>query len=156
MVVPLDFDGLIREGVHDATVEEVEASFGRSMASDRRSRLLQNLKEYISELKSSGWSFALIINGSFAMACVDEPNDIDLILVLPPDWDLAADLKPADYALVSRHQVFARFQIEVFPVREHSLELANWTEFFSQVNVKWCQRFGWSLQMKKGLVRVIA
>jgi hypothetical protein len=33
-------------------------------------------------------------------------------------------------------------------------ELGEWVEFFSQVNVKWCDSLGIPLGTKKGLVRI--
>src|SRR5262245_47107394 len=75
-------------------VEAIEAHFGRFQRSDRRTRLFGKLRDYVRAVERAACGTSVIVNGSFVMACVDEPEDIDLILVLPTDWDLAADLKP--------------------------------------------------------------
>jgi hypothetical protein len=33
------------------------------------------------------------VDGNFVMRCVDEPDDIDVVLVLAADWDLSAELQ---------------------------------------------------------------
>src|SRR5262245_43049395 len=40
-------------------------------------------------ITQAGCGTSVILDGSFVMACVDEPDDIDLILILPPDWLVA-------------------------------------------------------------------
>src|ERR1700722_8733334 len=101
------FDGrnLLPRGVHDGNLEEVAASFAGFQKSDRRIRLYGALRAYLNELQRAACASAVIIDGSFIMACVEEPEDIDLIVVLPPDWDLAADLKPYVYNVLSKRRV---------------------------------------------------
>ena len=83
-----------------------------------------------------------------------EPDDIDLILILPADWDATADLKPYQYNLVSKQRVKKAYEIDVVPVHLGSVRQHDWTAFFSRVNVKWCEQFGWPNRSTKGLVRV--
>ena len=59
--------------------------------------LFAKLTEYVDAVKKAACGQSVIIDGSFVMACIDEPDDIDLVLVLPPDWDMQADLKPYQY-----------------------------------------------------------
>ena len=88
------------------------------------------------------------------MLTLDEPEDIDLILVLPKDWDMTADLKPYQYNLVSKQRVRKEYAIEVYPVRAGSTEENRWMNFFGRVNVKWCEEFGWPDETTKGIVRL--
>jgi hypothetical protein len=88
------------------------------------------------------------------MTCVDEPEDIDLILVLPADWDATAELPLYQYNLLSKKRVKQEFGLEVFVVRNTSVQEQQWIDFFSQVNPKWRELFGWSGESTKGLVRV--
>lgn len=146
---------LLPDGVHDATLAEVEKLFARFQKSDRRMRLFRKLRDYLTAIKKAGCGTSVILDGSFVMACVDEPSDIDLILVLPTDWDIAADLKPYQYNLVSRRRVRKEYRFDVFVVKPGSAEEQGWTEQFSRVNVKWCIKFGWPQRSKKGIVRVM-
>jgi hypothetical protein len=88
------------------------------------------------------------------MSCVDEPNDIDVILVLARDWDLTADLQPFQYNLLSKRGVKRDFPIEVFPVMEGSDAEKKWTEYFLQINIKWYESHGFAIGSRKGLVRI--
>jgi hypothetical protein len=155
MPLVLDANGMLPMGVHDASMEEVEEQFARFQRSDRRMKLFAGLRAYAQEIKRAGVGMSIVINGSFVMASVDEPEDIDAVLTLPGDWDLAADLKPFQYNLVDRKSVRKAYHIDVYPVREGSVEQVRWLDFFSQVNFKWCRHFGWPADTKKGLVRVM-
>jgi hypothetical protein len=88
---------LLLPGVHDVTMDTVKEQFGRFQKSERRMTLFAKLTEYVDAVKKAACGQSVIIDGSFVMACIDEPDDIDLVLVLPPDWDMQADLKPYQY-----------------------------------------------------------
>jgi Family of unknown function (DUF6932) len=154
MALAFDERLLLPAGVHEATLNEVEAHFARFQKSDRRLKLFRKLRDYLTEVKKAACGTAVILDGSFVMACVDEPKDIDLILVLPGDWDTTADLKPYQYNLVSRRRVKREYGLDVFPVRPDSAREKEWIDFFSQVNGKWCLEFGWPKRTSKGIVRV--
>ena len=51
MIPPL-VDGVLPEGIHDCTIDEIEQMFGRFRRSDRRIRLMEKLKAYLIEAKS--------------------------------------------------------------------------------------------------------
>ena len=74
--------------------------------------------------------------------------------ILPPDWDATADLKPYQYNLVSKQRVKKAYRIDVVAVHPGSVREHDWTAFFSRVNVKWCEQFGWPNRSTKGLVKV--
>jgi hypothetical protein len=154
--MPLLFDDrqLLVSGVHDTTLEVVEEHFSRFQRTGRRIKLFGRLCDYLAAVKKAGSGNAAIIDGSFVMACIDEPEDIDLILILPPEWDETAELQPYQYNLVSKKRVKQEFGLEVFAVLSGSPREEQWIGFFSQVNPKWRQLFGWPEETKKGIVRV--
>jgi hypothetical protein len=88
------------------------------------------------------------------MACVDQPEDIDLIVVLQKEWDWRADLRPYQYNLVSKRRVKREFGLDVFVVENGSADETKWLRFFARVRTDWCKLFGWRLKSRKGLVRV--
>lgn len=154
MSLDLDEKGILTVAVHDISLDELEDLFGGFQRSNRRVTLFVKLKEYVDALRKAdipGW---LIVDGSFVMGCVDEPDDIDVVLVLPSDWDIAADLKPYQYNLVSKRDVKRNFPIEVFPALEGSDAEKRWTEYFLQVNVKWYEPHKFASGSQKGLVRI--
>lgn len=97
MALVFDERGLLPAGVHEAGVDEVDERFTRFQRSDRRIKLFGKLRDYLEAVKKAECGIAVILNGSCVMGCVDEPEDIDLILVLPQDWDMGAELKPYQY-----------------------------------------------------------
>jgi hypothetical protein len=155
--MPLTFDehGILPPGVHDATLAEIEASFARFQKSDRRIKLFERLKAYLAELGTTGWQCEVIIDGSFVMPPVDEPNDIDIILVLPANWDMSQNLKPFEYNVVDKAFTKKEYQVEVFAVAAGSEREARVRSLFDQVRPEWCHRFGWALGSLKGFVRII-
>jgi hypothetical protein len=155
--VPLTFDerGLLAPGVHDAALAEVEASFARFQRSDRRIQLFEKLKAYLAELGQTGWACEVILDGSFVMPPVDEPNDIDLILVLPADWDMFQPLKPFEYNVVSKKFTRREYQIDVLPAPAGSQAEREYRLLFEGIRIEWCRRFGWPAGSTKGLVRVV-
>src|SRR5262249_35341387 len=103
----------------------------------------------------AGWDATVILNGSFVMECVDTPSDIDLVLVLPPGWNMNAELKPFEYNLVSRKRVRREYRIDAFAVRAGSQEEQQWLRYFQQLNPKWNQKLRVPLETKKGLIKIV-
>jgi hypothetical protein len=155
--MPLTFDarGLLEPGPHAATLAEVEEAFARFQRSDRRITLFAKLKRYLAELKQTGWACHLILDGSFVMPMVDEPNDIDVILVLPADWDLTRELRPFEYNVVDKMFTKREYDIEVIAAPAGSEREARIRQLFDQVRPEWCRLFGWRVGSLKGLVRIV-
>lgn len=156
--MPLNFDarGLLPPGVHDATLDEVKQSFAQFQRTDRRLTLFDKLKAYLAEVAKTGWACQVVIDGSFIMPAVDEPNDIDMILVFPSDWDLTSSLRPFEYNLVSKSFTKREYKVEVFAVTDGSARHHHFLGFFAQVREEWCRKFGWPDDTIKGLVRVVS
>ena len=117
--------------------------------------LFAKLRGYLAAVKKAGCGTAVILDGSFVMGCVDEPEDIDLILVLPEDWGNLSELKPYQYNLVSKRRVRQEYGLDLLVATPGSVQEQDWTTFFGRVNVKWCRYFRWPEESTKGIVRVI-
>ena len=124
--------GFLPEGVHECTVTEVQQRFGAFQASDRRPRLFEQLEAFLVAARESGLVRHVVIDGSFVTA-EPGPNDIDLILIIAGDYDLAADLSPSQYNILSKTRVRKRFGFDLVAVRENSSELDEAVGFFEQV-----------------------
>ncbi len=81
------------------------------------------------------------LGGSFVTDKPD-PNDIDLILVVPAAHDFAADLTPAEYNVLSKRRVVSRFRIDVLVARAGSEEYRRYIAFFQQVRLEPNRRKG--------------
>jgi hypothetical protein len=113
--------------------------------------------QFVSEVAKLIPDASIIIDGSFVMACVDEPDDIDLLLVLPADWNMSAELNPFVYNLVAKHMVKRRFGLDAFTAVEGSQREAEFIEFFGKVNVKWHRPpLNLPVSLSKGIVRIVS
>ena len=146
--------GLLPPGIHNATMAEIEDRFGRFQQTTRRRDLFRKLNEYVCEIQAVDWSVDLVINGSFVMTNVDEPNDIDVILILPEDWDFTAEVKPFEYNLLARRRIQRRYELDLFGVPRNSETEKNMVDFFSQVRSEWCDRLQIPYSQEKGLIRI--
>jgi hypothetical protein len=147
--------GLLPSGIHTCTLAELESRLGAFQRSDRRIQLCRRLREYLRALRKTAWNVHLLIDGSFVMSRVDEPNDIDMLLVLPPDWNRLADVLPGEYNLLSKRRVRRSFGFDVYPVLAGSSEESDWIAFFSRLSARWCDELGLPKDALKGLVRLL-
>ena len=147
MAIPdLDDDGFLPEGVHECSVDELQQRFGGTHHGDRRSALFAKLVDYIQELRSTRMATRLIVDGSF-VTNKTEPNDVDLVLILPTNHDFTAVLHPFEYNVLSRRRVFKRYAFDVLVARENSPELLEYVEFFQQIRGR--------ADRRKGILKVL-
>ena len=145
MLPPFNEHGLLPDGIHDCTLEEVESRFGSFQGSDRRPQLWAQFREFFREAKATGLVDAVLLNGSFVTGGA-EPNDIDLILVVLAKHDFARDLSPAEYNVLSAQRVKQRHKLDVLVARENSDQYRRYLRLFQQVRLEPDQT--------KGIVRI--
>ena len=91
MELVFDERKLLLPGVHDVSMDTVKEYFGKFQRADRRTNLFAKFDEFVEAVKKAACpAAAVIIDGSFVMGCIDEPDDIDLVLVFPHGWDMQA------------------------------------------------------------------
>jgi hypothetical protein len=147
MPIPaLNEHGLLPPGIHDCTLAEIEERFGQFHRSDRRCRLFERLKRFHCQATSTGFVLAIIVDGSFVTS-KDEPNDIDLVLVVVPTHDSTADLRPFEYNVVSKKRVLREFGFDIVVDIDGTPALAEHVEFFARVREQ--------ASVTKGLLRVM-
>lgn len=133
MAIPdLDDDGLLPVGLHECSIEELKEAFGRFNDSDRRPRLFKDLARYLDEVAEADVGRYLVVNGSFVTAKPD-PNDIDVLLVLRDDLDLARPVPPYEYNARSKKYVRREFGLDLFPVFENDASFDQMIGIFRQV-----------------------
>jgi hypothetical protein len=133
MAIPsLDPDGFLPVGLHDCTFDQIALAFGSFQGSDRRPQLFARLCALVREATDVKFIRSILVDGSFATAKPD-PNDIDLILVLSKAPDLAADLLPHEYTLISKRRVQKRYGFDMVAVREETVEFEEAVAFFERV-----------------------
>ncbi|MEZ6192004.1 MAG: hypothetical protein R3C45_12060 [Phycisphaerales bacterium] len=148
--------GLLAPGIHDADIEMVETCYGSFQGSDRRCKLFETLKRFIGDVQCAIPGAVVYIDGSFVMACVDKPSDVDIVLVLPPSYDLEADVTPAEYNLISAKSAKRTYRFDVRSALSGSEAETQWLEYFQQTNPKWDHELSRQLPRKKGIVRLVS
>jgi hypothetical protein len=92
MIPGFDEHGYLPQGIHRATLGEIEARFG--IESELRRVQMQSLYWLVDLARRAGIE-RIILNGSF-VTDTDEPNDVDCVLLIgarfPADPDAAAEL----------------------------------------------------------------
>ena len=133
-MIPELEEGVLPEGIHSCTVDEVEQTFGRFSHSDRRPRLTESLRSYIQAARTAGIAVGVLIDGSYITGKA-EPNDIDLVLVLRSDFDLAAELTPMEYNVQSKRMVRKLYKFDILTAVEGSATYDEYVGLFSQVRL---------------------
>ena len=133
MPIPaLNEHGLLPAAIHDCTLDELKSRFGSFQISDRRNQLFRRFERFVADAQAAQFPRSLLIDDSFVTS-EPAPNDIDLVLVLSRSHDVAADLPPGHYNLVSRRSVRRRYGFDIVVVRENTVEYEEAVAFFQQV-----------------------
>jgi hypothetical protein len=133
MPIPaLNQEGLLPAGIHDCTLDELKAGFGRFQGNDQRPRLFGRLEAFIVEARAVGLVRSVIVDGSFVTSKTG-PNDIDLILVVAAGHDFTMELSPSEYAVLSKRRVHRRHGFDILVAREDSDEFLRYVRFFQQI-----------------------
>jgi predicted nucleotidyltransferase len=124
--------GLLPPGIYDCSLEEIGERFGTFQSTDLRPRLYEKLQAFLQQVRSTNLVIVVIVNGSFVTGKAD-PNDIDLIIVLPSSHDLRAELAPMAYNVLSKWRVSRQYGFDILVAREDAIEYTQYVEFFQQV-----------------------
>src|SRR5205085_12013639 len=84
------FEELERVFGQNCWITDLVASSRRQVLCQHRSRLCVRLRAYIEEWRRLRIAVEILVDGSFVTNKPD-PNDIDLIVVLPEDYDFTSD-----------------------------------------------------------------
>ena len=144
-------DGVLPEGVHACTLEELDVVFGGFSRTDQRPNLMRRLRSYVDEARAAANVQAVIVDGSYITA-KEEPGDIDLLLVLKREIDLAEDLRPADYNVQSKRMVKKLYGFDIFTAVDGGAAYEGFVNFFA--NVKVSETHSYTSKPRKGLLRI--
>src|SRR5713101_5417616 len=75
-------DGYLPAGIHPATLEEIADRFGRE--SELRQAQMESLRWLVNLARRAGVQ-RIVVNGSFVTEKL-EPNDVDCVLLIGPDF----------------------------------------------------------------------
>jgi hypothetical protein len=119
--------GDLPEGNYSATLDEVIARFGSG--SSQREAVAERLKRICRLALATGFLDRVVVFGSFVSA-VDEPNDVDVILVMKDEFRL--EECPAESAILFDHaRADAELGASVFWIRPDLLLGQPFDEFLA-------------------------
>lgn len=133
-------DGYLPEGLHLASEAEITFRFGTQ--NRKRRRLILRVRRWI-ELAREVMAHRLFIDGSFVTAKA-EPNDVDAVIWLPPDFEALASASTA--AVIELEDMLRTRRPEELFAAEDEADWNAWIEFFSRTRE--------SDGRRKGLVEV--
>lgn len=120
MPIPqLNGDGVLPEGVHDCTLEEIAVAFCGERHSQRRRDLFVELERYVRQLREWGWVREIHVDGSFVTS-KELPGDIDLAISLRSDYVAAAPASDAEHQLLDTQRVKRVFGFDIYSFPEDS------------------------------------
>jgi hypothetical protein len=82
MIPDYNDDGYLPVGIHPATLEEIAARFGQE--SELRQAQMESLRWLVDLARRAGVR-RIVVNGSFVTDKL-EPNDVDCVLLIGPDF----------------------------------------------------------------------
>jgi hypothetical protein len=150
-VIPSLQDGVLPEGIHECTIDEVAQTFGQFRRTDQRPRLTEKLRQYAQDAGKSGIAIAIVIDGSYVTA-KEVPGDIDLLLVLKQDFDFSEELRPIEYNIQSKRMVKRLYGFDAFVAKDGSEPYQKWVDFFSDVKLDDPDQY--TSRHRKGILRI--
>jgi predicted nucleotidyltransferase len=145
MPIPeLNEDGVLPVGIYDCTLEEIGERFGRFRTTDRRVRLYERLRELVDEEQKAGLAIELIVDRSFATDKAN-PSDIDLVIVLPKDYNLNVEMSPFCYNAISKRDIRRRYRFDAIALRNQSDRYFEWVGFYQKIK---------GSDQRKGILRI--
>ena len=141
VTIPTMNSNYLPTGIHSCTIEEIKQSFGTN---DRRNSLIDNLCEYIQNVKDFGLDGHIVIDGSF-VTTKEHPGDIDIVLEVGDSYDLEAPLTISETKILSRTYVKDNFELHLFVAPDENTA-QDLRSFFSRIKG--------NKRTKKGLLRI--
>ncbi len=136
--------GFLPEGVWNCEIEEFISRFAVFQRTDCRLQLCSKLEEFLADVSKIKFIKEIIIDGSYVTE-KDEPNDIDIILILDKEFEKVETpfwiVNLLDSSLLRK-----KYQFDVKVVVFESNMHLEYLDFFQNVRQS---------NLKKGIVRLI-
>jgi hypothetical protein len=159
MLPPMDGRGLLPEGIHNATISEVEARFCNSFL---RESMFRKFKDFLeAELAPILGNAELFLCGSF-LSDKESPSDIDCVVRvtradIPLGWnliDLQNDGRQPTAGVPGR--IKARWGVDYWvDVSQLNPGGGDFVDFFQYVGLKSATAKALSCKDRRGIVRVV-
>lgn len=132
-VLTLNEHGLLPPGMHDLSLEQIDALFGGFQQSERRMNLVKRLREMVAQVGRYSFARHLIVDGSF-ITSKPEPSDIDIVFVVANGAvPMTGPLNPFEYNALSARRLKKAYQFDVFVVPEGSDAYDHYVSYFTRL-----------------------
>lgn len=132
-VLTLNEHGLLPPGIHDLSLDQIDALFGGFQRSERRMNLINRLRELVAQVGSFSFARHLIVDGSFITSKA-EPNDIDIVFVVASGaLPMKVPVNPFEYNALSARRLKKAYQFDVFVVPEGSEAYDHYVSYFARL-----------------------
>jgi hypothetical protein len=132
-VLTLDEHGLLPPGIHDLSLDQIDALFGGFQLSERRMNLVKRLRDMVAQLGGLSFARHLIVDGSFVTS-KPEPSDIDMVFVVASGTlPVTSPINPFEYNALSARRLKKAYQFDVFVVPEESEAYDHYVSFFARL-----------------------
>lgn len=129
----LNEHGLLPPGIHDLSLDQIDALFGGFQNSERRMNLVKRLREMVAQVGSFSFARHLIVDGSFITSKA-EPGDIDIVFVVADgSLPITVPLNPFEYNALSAKRLKKAYQFDVFVVPEGSEAYDHYVSYFARL-----------------------
>ena len=139
--------GLLSEGIHPATWDEVRATFGSG--NDTRVALYAGLREFVNLAETFGLFTSIIIDGSFVTNKA-APADVDAVLILPAQG-LRILVRRPDYNRLDNAEVKEKYGVDLYIEDDH----AGMVDFFQRLKIADALGRGVGPRYRRGVLEVM-
>jgi hypothetical protein len=150
-IPPFNYHGYLPEGVHDTTVEELQARF---VFNEGRRVLWDRLKQFHQWAVSTGSFSYAYIDGGFITSKA-QPEDIDVILQTRAPYGPAAFTAMEPFFAAGMETIYANYSVHLhFWCEGFPGGLSDFRRFFQYLRPQDAAPLGLKEGAKKGIVRI--
>jgi hypothetical protein len=150
----LDEHGLLPQGIHEATLEEVRDSFVEAENRDRRGDIWEGFSSYLEFLRNFDPISIIYLDGSY-MTSKEKPQDIDVIVELPSPQDFQAiSDDPRSSRLFKKKEMKRRFRTDPWPHYPGIPPESRILDLFQRLRHSTAHDLGLPPTHRKGIIKV--
>ena len=155
-LIPSLVNGFLPSGIHECSLDEIEAVFAQSNPSPRRPELWAKFVNYVNWIRPMGFFQQIYVDGSFTTDKHD-PGDIDVVLQIPqPSVQLQARMQANPEIPKAWDVSYAKTVFEIHPFLWYQglPPDQSFIEFFQGIRPEEARRLNLPVNTCKGILKV--
>lgn len=146
-IPPLELTGLLPAGIHDATFDEIRATFGSG--NDTRSEIMAGLGDLAAVIRTATVIKELYVDGSFATN-KPVPGDVDVVALFHSSDFLTFAMSPHATRLSDRKAIKDKYRVDLLL----GPDKVSMVSFFQGLRPERALELGVPAAHRKGILRV--